>query len=104
MLKKPLQRILAEQFYRLCCYKESNDRMNYRRFFTVNSLICLNMQHEETFEAYHQLTKELLDEGIFQGLRIDHVDGLYDPQVYLHELRQLCGAETYIVVEKILGG
>jgi len=101
-LKKPIKSILAEQYYRLCCHKESHEKMNYRRFFTVNSLICINIQSKETFDAYHQLTKELLDEGIFQGLRIDHIDGLYDPPAYLVELRELCGAETYIVVEKIL--
>lgn len=101
-LKNPLQSILAEQYYQLCCYKESYEKMNYRRFFTVNSLICMNIHEKETFTTYHQLTKELLDEGIFQGLRIDHVDGLYDPPAYLQELRELCGKETYIVVEKIL--
>ncbi|MEJ5960915.1 malto-oligosyltrehalose synthase [Pedobacter immunditicola] len=101
-LKKPLKSIVNEQYYRLCCYKESHEKMNYRRFFTVNSLICMNIQDKETFDAYHRLTKELLDEGVFQGLRIDHVDGLYDPPAYLQELRQLCGVETYIVVEKIL--
>jgi malto-oligosyltrehalose synthase/4-alpha-glucanotransferase len=101
-LEKPLHAIAGEQYYRLCCYKESHERINYRRFFTVNSLICLNIQNRETFDAYHQLTKQLLDEGIFQGLRIDHVDGLYDPPVYLNDLRKLAGPEVYIVVEKIL--
>jgi malto-oligosyltrehalose synthase/4-alpha-glucanotransferase len=101
-LEKPVQLILAAQYYRLCCYKESHECMNYRRFFTVNSLICLDTQSKEVFNAYHQLTKALLDEGVFQGLRIDHVDGLYDPTAYLNELRKLCGPETYIVVEKIL--
>ncbi|HZI01931.1 MAG TPA: malto-oligosyltrehalose synthase [Flavisolibacter sp.] len=76
--------------------------MNYRRFFTVNGLICLNIQDEHVFEVYHQLIKQLVDEGIFQGLRIDHIDGLYDPSGYLHRLRKLAGEETYIVVEKIL--
>jgi len=76
--------------------------MNYRRFFTVNGLICLNMQFQETFDQYHRLIKELIDFGVFQGLRIDHVDGLFDPMGYLSQLRELCGKETYIVVEKIL--
>ncbi|WP_285009714.1 malto-oligosyltrehalose synthase [Pedobacter faecalis] len=98
----PLEDIAAEQHYRLCSYKESNEQMNYRRFFTVNSLICLNIQREEVFEAYHRFTKELVDQGIFQGVRIDHVDGLYDPEQYLLRLRALLGPDTYIVVEKIL--
>jgi malto-oligosyltrehalose synthase/4-alpha-glucanotransferase len=101
-LQKPLLDIAKSQYYRLCSYQESNERINYRRFFTVNSLICLNMHQQETFDAYHRLTKELLDEGVFQGLRIDHVDGLYDPAGYLTNLRKLCGPEIYLVVEKIL--
>ncbi len=101
-LQTPLLNIAKTQYYRLCSYQESNERINYRRFFTVNSLICLNMHEQETFDAYHRLTKELLTQGIFQGLRIDHVDGLYDPQTYLINLRKLCGPDVYLVVEKIL--
>lgn len=97
-----LEKILSHQYYQLCTYTEANARMNYRRFFTVNSLICLNMQYENVFEHYHRLTKELVDAGVFHGLRIDHIDGLMDPAGYLSRLRQLCGSEVYIVVEKIL--
>ncbi len=98
------EQLSSEQypFFRLCNYQETNEGINYRRFFTVNSLICINVQYPEVFAAYHKLIKVLLDEGIFQGLRIDHVDGLADPTGYLQRLRALCGAETYIVVEKIL--
>ncbi len=101
-LKLSLSDIAGQQFYRLCSYKESNERINYRRFFTVNNLICLNMQDERVFQDYHKLIKELIDLEIFQGVRIDHVDGLYDPGVYLQRLRNLCGPDAYIVVEKIL--
>jgi maltooligosyltrehalose synthase len=97
-----LLNIAYEQEYRLCHWQETDHQINYRRFFTVNGLICLNIQDEHVFETYHQLIKQLVDEGIFQGLRIDHVDGLYDPSGYLHRLRKLAGEETYIVVEKIL--
>lgn len=97
-----IKELAKNQYYRLCNYRETNSKINYRRFFTVNSLICLNMQLKQVFDDYHQLTKQLLDEGIFQGLRIDHVDGLADPTAYLHQLRELCGNEVYIVVEKIL--
>lgn len=97
-----IQEIVKQQFYRLCHYKESHHQINYRRFFTVNSLICININNDEVFNHYHQLTKQLLDDGIIQGLRIDHIDGLYDPSAYLKRLRQLCGSDVYIVVEKIL--
>lgn len=97
-----LKKILDEQYYRLCCWKETDTKINYRRFFTINSLICLNIHDDDVFEEYHQLIKSLTAEGIFQGLRVDHIDGLYDPAKYLQQLRELAGNETYITVEKIL--
>jgi len=97
-----LTKIVQNQHYRLCNWQETDYNINYRRFFTVNGLICLNMQHQETFDVYHSYIFELLDKGIFQGLRIDHVDGLYDPQEYLQRLRKAVGKDIYIVVEKIL--
>jgi malto-oligosyltrehalose synthase len=60
------------------------------------------MQIDEVFQHYHRYIKKLVDKGVFQGLRIDHIDGLYDPTGYLQQLRQLVGEETYIIVEKIL--
>ncbi|HYH14113.1 MAG TPA: malto-oligosyltrehalose synthase, partial [Flavisolibacter sp.] len=65
-------------------------------------LICLNIQDAQVFEQYHQLINTLTKEGVFQGLRIDHIDGLYDPAQYLERLQQMAGEDTYIVVEKIL--
>ena len=91
-----------EQVYRLCHWQETDAHINYRRFFTVNGLICLDIQHPEVFREHHRLIMELVREGIIQGLRIDHVDGLYDPLQYLEQLRQSVGQDTYIVVEKIL--
>ena len=102
-INMPLKEAIACQYYRLCHWAETNQKINFRRFFTVNNLICLNIQHKETFTAYHQLIKTLLDEGVFQGLRVDHIDGLYHPDGYLEELRKLAGEDIYIVVEKILG-
>lgn len=98
----PLQEALGLQYYRPCHFKETNQHINYRRFFTVNSLICLNIQHQETFDNYHLLIKELLNDNIFDGLRVDHIDGLYDPEGYLRQLRKLAGNDTYIIIEKIL--
>jgi malto-oligosyltrehalose synthase/4-alpha-glucanotransferase len=97
-----LEELANQQVYQLCHWQETDKHINFRRFFTVNGLICLNVQDPNVFETYHQYIKELLDQGIFQGLRIDHVDGLFDPTGYLNQLRELAGPETYIAVEKIL--
>ena len=96
-----LRQLADKQHYRFCTEPESRQEMNYRRFFAINGLICLNIGDEITFQHVHALTKKLVDEGVFQGLRIDHIDGLFDPTQYLQQLRGLVG-ETYIVVEKIL--
>ncbi|MDB5249510.1 MAG: malto-oligosyltrehalose synthase [Segetibacter sp.] len=97
-----IKKIAGEQVYQLVNWQRTDYQINFRRFFTVNGLICLNMQNREVFDHYHQYIKRLVDDGIFQGLRIDHIDGLFDPTKYLNELRELAGEETYIVVEKIL--
>ncbi len=99
---KLLQQITDQQCYRLCDWQETDNQINFRRFFTVNGLICLNIQNDEVFHHYHTLIKSLLDTGLIQGLRIDHIDGLYDPSGYLSQLREMAGDETYIAVEKIL--
>lgn len=100
--KELLQRISEEQAYRLCSWQETDSRINYRRFFTVNGLICMHIQDDEVFRRYHELIATLTEEGVFKGLRIDHIDGLYDPTKYLVDLRNLVGEEVYITVEKIL--
>jgi malto-oligosyltrehalose synthase/4-alpha-glucanotransferase len=97
-----LTNLIGLQHYRLCNWQETDSKINYRRFFTVNSLICLNIQHPEVFETYHQYIFKLVEKGIFQGLRIDHIDGLYDPEAYLNRLRKQVGNNVYVVVEKIL--
>ena len=97
-----IKEIANAQHYRLCNWQETNSRINYRRFFTVNSLICLNIQNPEVFATYHKYIFELVDKGVFQGLRIDHIDGLYDPKEYLGRLREAVGDDVYIVIEKIL--
>lgn len=100
--KMLLHQVSDVQFYRLCNWRETHTRINYRRFFTINSLICLNMQQQEVFDDYHRLLQQLVEHGVIQGVRIDHIDGLYDPGAYLNRLRSLLGNEVYIVVEKIL--
>ena len=83
-------------------WKTTEKAINYRRFFTVNDLICLNATRPEVFDHYHQKIKQWVDQGLMQGLRVDHVDGLFDPTGYLKKLRSLVGEEPYMVVEKIL--
>lgn len=97
-----LYKIANEQHYQLCHWQETDYQINFRRFFTINGLICLNIQDQNVFDHYHRLIKQFVDEGIFNGLRVDHIDGLYDPSTYLERLRDLAGEETHIVVEKIL--
>lgn len=98
-----LTELADQQNYVLCHWQRTEEQINFRRFFTVNGLICLNMQDAAVFEKYHTLISQLTAEGIFQGLRIDHIDGLFDPATYLSRLREQTGSDTYIIAEKILG-
>jgi (1->4)-alpha-D-glucan 1-alpha-D-glucosylmutase len=95
-----LDELLLEQPYRLAHWQVASDEINYRRFFDVNELAALCMEHEQVFRATHGLIGQLLAEGLVAGLRIDHPDGLYDPAEYLRRLQGL--APHYVVVEKIL--
>ena len=97
-----LEALLEEQHFRLVHWKTTERVINYRRFFTVNDLICLNAHRPEVFKHYHQKIKQWVDQGLMQGVRVDHVDGLLDPTGYLKNLRTLVGKEPYLVVEKIL--
>ncbi len=97
-----IEQLAGLQFYRLCHWQETSGRINYRRFFTVNGLIGLNMHNDRVFNLYHQLIAQLCAKGIFDGVRVDHIDGLTNPRKYLRQLRDLLGPDKYIVVEKIL--
>jgi len=100
--KTLLKELLNQQFYSLVHWKTSETKMNYRRFFTINNLICLRMEDESVFNEYHDFTSFLYKENIIQGVRVDHIDGLYDPKQYLQRLRTLLGDTCYIIAEKIL--
>ncbi len=94
-----LDRLLCAQPYRLAYWRTAPERINYRRFFDVAELISMRVEQEEMFEAAHALIFDLLRTGKVEGLRIDHIDGLLDPQGYL---KRIASAGCYTVVEKIL--
>lgn len=96
-----LDNLLNEQFYRLSFWKVGAEEINYRRFFTVNELISVKVQEIKVFHKTHAFISQLVEEGKVTGLRIDHIDGLYDPTEYLKRLREKVG-DAYITVEKIL--
>ncbi|MHB1708324.1 MAG: malto-oligosyltrehalose synthase [Thermoplasmataceae archaeon] len=97
-----IHRILQEQNYQPMYWRHLVQGTNFRRFFTVNSLISLNEQLPETFRIVHEKIIQLANAGHIDGFRVDHVDGLYDPESYLVKLRRESGLDT-IYVEKILG-
>ncbi len=97
----PLELLLAQQWFRLSYWKVAAEEINYRRFFCINDLISLRMEQPEAFARAHRLLFQLLDEGRVTGVRIDHIDGLYDPGGYLEQVRQRA-PQAYMVVEKIL--
>jgi len=95
-----LDTLLSEQRFLLSFWKTSSEEINYRRFFAVNELICLQAERKEVFEHVHSLIFDLVERGV-TGLRIDHIDGLKEPENYLSRLFERLG-EVYLVVEKIL--
>jgi malto-oligosyltrehalose synthase len=106
----PLHELLEAQAFRLAYWRVASDDINYRRFFDVNDLAALRVENEAVFEATHRLVLELIGTGALDGLRIDHIDGLYDPLGYLRRLRRSIerartaapgGRCVYLVAEKI---
>ncbi len=96
-----LDRLMGEQCFRLAFWKVATEEINYRRFFTINGLISVRLEDEQVFHDTHTLIRELIDSGVIDGLRVDHIDGLHDPTGYLRRLEQLA-PDRYVVVEKIL--
>jgi (1->4)-alpha-D-glucan 1-alpha-D-glucosylmutase len=96
-----LDELLGRQHFRLAYWKVGTEELNYRRFFSINELICLRVEEEEVFQRTHALVLELARTRSEVGLRVDHVDGLYDPSLYLRRLRAQL-PDSYLVVEKIL--
>jgi (1->4)-alpha-D-glucan 1-alpha-D-glucosylmutase len=83
-----LDELLEQQAYRLSFWRVASDEINYRRFFDVNDLAAISTERDEVFETTHQMVFQWLAEGSIDGLRIDHVDGLYAPRQYLERLQQ----------------
>jgi (1->4)-alpha-D-glucan 1-alpha-D-glucosylmutase len=97
-----LIRLIEAQNWRVARYSVSADDINYRRFFIVSDLAAVRVERDDVFDQGHRLTFELVEAGLVDGLRVDHIDGLYDPKAYCLKLRERCPRPIYLVVEKIL--
>lgn len=101
-----LAKLFASQPYRLAFWRVSGEEINYRRFFDVNDLAALRVEDRKVFDATHARLAALWRDGLIDGVRVDHADGLYDPAQYFHRLRELLHGDRgrpWIVAEKILG-
>jgi len=99
--RSALDRLLEQQFFYPDFWQNAAWHINYRRFFYINDLIAVRQEDGQVFEQTHELIGRLIREGVFTGLRVDHVDGLLMPGIYLDRLRRACG-DCYLIVEKIL--
>jgi (1->4)-alpha-D-glucan 1-alpha-D-glucosylmutase len=97
-----LHRLLDAQAYRLAYWRVAREEINYRRFFDINDLAGLRVELPQLFEETHRRVFDMIERGEVQGLRIDHIDGLFDPAGYCATLQQRVARPLYIVVEKIL--
>ena len=90
-----------EQHYALVSWRTADDQLNYRRFFAVNTLAGIRVEDRAVFDESHAEIRRWFDEGLVDGLRVDHPDGLRDPRGYLDDLAAITGG-AYVLVEKIL--
>jgi (1->4)-alpha-D-glucan 1-alpha-D-glucosylmutase len=108
-----LDAFLQDQNYRLAYWRVATEEINYRRFFDVNELAAIRMEDPRVFDATHALVLDLVARGSVTGLRLDHTDGLYEPQAYFRTLQQRLRAaiaqtgrrppaHLYVIAEKIL--
>ncbi len=96
-----LDTLLRRQNFRLAFWRTASEELDYRRFFNIETLVGLRIEDEAVFVDTHRLVLDLVAEGRVDGLRVDHVDGLRDPEAYLRRLAEASGG-AYVVVEKIL--
>jgi (1->4)-alpha-D-glucan 1-alpha-D-glucosylmutase len=99
----PLADLLGAQHYRLTDWRDAATELNWRRFFDVTSLIAVRVEDPGVFAATHRVLLRLAAEGLIDGLRVDHPDGLADPRGYLERLAAETGG-AWVVTEKILSG
>ncbi|MGB8352915.1 MAG: malto-oligosyltrehalose synthase [Chthoniobacteraceae bacterium] len=108
-----LDAILNAQHYRLSYWRVAAEEINYRRFFDINNLAAIRMELPEVFDSTHRFIFDLVESGAINGVRIDHVDGLWLPREYLEKLQQRAtkilnapegSTPLYLLVEKILLG
>ncbi|WP_063764745.1 malto-oligosyltrehalose synthase [Streptomyces sp. NRRL F-5053] len=97
----PMDRLCEAQHYRLAWWRLARTELNYRRFFTISDLIAVRVEDPDVFAATHHKLLQLLREGVVDGLRVDHPDGLADPGDHLRRLHAATGGR-WTVVEKIL--
>jgi (1->4)-alpha-D-glucan 1-alpha-D-glucosylmutase len=98
-----LPELVDRQWYRLAHWRVADEELNYRRFFDVGALVAVRVEDPEVFAATHDLLLRLHHDGVVDGFRIDHPDGLADPRGYVRELAR-AAPDAWIVVEKILEG
>jgi (1->4)-alpha-D-glucan 1-alpha-D-glucosylmutase len=97
----PLAEVLARQRYLLAFWRDKDTTLGYRRFFDVDTLIAVRVELPDVFDATHRTLLDLHSDGVIDGFRIDHPDGLADPEGYLERLDRATGG-AWVVVEKIL--
>ncbi len=87
-----LERLLESEAYRLSFWRVAMDEINYRRFFDINDLAAIRVEDPEVFSAVHALIFDLVRQGHIRGLRVDHPDGLFEPEKYFRFLQDACQA------------
>ena len=93
-----LHELLEAQPYRLAYWRTASHEINYRRFFDINQLAGLRMEDPEVFAATHALILRLIGAGQITGLRLDHIDGLFDPGEYLERLQRAIIAQRAVAL------
>jgi (1->4)-alpha-D-glucan 1-alpha-D-glucosylmutase len=99
---RELDRLIQEQFWRVAFHRVAEDEINYRRFFNINDLAGLRIEVGPVFDHVHARIFRMMEGREIDGLRIDHIDGLFDPKAYLEALRAGAPGPFYLVIEKIL--
>jgi (1->4)-alpha-D-glucan 1-alpha-D-glucosylmutase len=112
--RQRLHELLERQHYRLAWWRAAPEEINWRRFFEIQDLVGVRVNDPAVFDAVHDMVLRFYEEGLVDGLRVDHVDGLADPIAYCEHLHaamqerrtrrpgELAAGEPYLVIEKIL--